>query len=47
MIKLHLQSTNQQLVKISKNVIDVTKSLAFTQGKLDGELGTAKNDIKK
>lgn len=47
MIKLHLQPTNQRLVKISKNVIDVTKSLEFTQGTLDGELGTAKNDIKK
>ena len=41
-IKLHLQSTNESLDKISMDVIEVTKSLEFTQSTLDGELGTVK-----
>ena len=47
MIKLHLQSTNKRLDKICKDMIEVTKSLEFTQTMLNEELGTAKNDIKK
>ena len=46
MIKLHLQSTNEHLGKISI-VIEVTKSLGFTQSTLNEELSTVKNDIKK
>ena len=46
MIKLHLQSTNEHLDKISI-VIEVTKSLGFTQSTLNEELSTVKNDIKK
>ena len=47
MIKLHLQSTNERLHKISKDVIEVTKSLEFTQSTQSEELGSVKNDIEK
>ena len=47
MIKLHLQSKNERLDKISKDVTEVTKSLEFTQSTLYEELGTVKNNIKK
>ena len=47
MIKLHLQSTNECSDKIFKDVIEVTKSLKFTQSTLDEDLGTVKNDIEK
>ena len=47
MIKLHLQSTNERLHKISKDVIEVTKSLEFTQSTQGEELGSVKNDIEK
>ena len=47
MIKLHLQSTNERLDKISMDVIEVTKSLEFTQSMFDEELDTVKYDIKK
>ena len=47
MMKLHLQSTNKRLDKISKEVIEVMKSLEFTQSTHDEELGTVKSDIKK
>ena len=47
MIKLHLQSTNERLDKISKAVTEVMKSLVFTQRMLNEELETVKNDIKK
>ena len=47
MIKLHLQSTNERLHKISKDVIEVTKSLEFTQSTQGEELGNVKNDIEK
>ena len=56
MIKLHLQSTNERLHKISKHVIKVTKSLEFTrstqgeelaQSTQGEELGSVKNDIEK
>ena len=46
MIKLHLQSTNKHLDKISKDVIEV-KSLEFTQSMFNEELGTVKNDSNK
>ena len=47
MIKLHLQSTNERLHKTSKDVIEVTKSLEFTQSTQGEELGSVKNDIEK
>ena len=47
MIKLYLQSTNERLHKISKDVIEVTKSLEFTQSTQGEELGSVKNDIEK
>ena len=47
MIKLHLQSENKRLVNISMDVIEITKSLEFTQSTLDEKLGTIKNGIKK
>ena len=47
MIKLHLQSTNKRLDKISKDVIEVTKNLEFTQSMFNEELGTVKNDSNK
>ena len=37
-LKSQLQNTNEGLDKISKEVLEVTKSLEFTQGKLDEEL---------
>ena len=46
MIKLDLQSTNERLDKISKDVIEVTQFLEFTQSTLDEGLGTVKNDIE-
>ena len=42
MIKLHLQSENKRLGNISVDVIEITKSLEFTQSTLD-----EKNGIKK
>ena len=45
-VKLHSQSANEHIDKISKHVIEVTKSLEFTQSTLDEELGTVKNDVK-
>ena len=45
-VKLHSQSANERTDKIYKYVIEVTKSLEFTQNTLDEELGTVKNGIK-
>ena len=42
-----LQNTNERLDKISNEVIEITKSLEFTQGKLDEEIAIVKNDISK
>ena len=47
MIKLHLQSKNKHLGNISMDVIEITKSLEFTQSTLDEKLGTIKNGIEK
>ena len=33
-----LQNTNERLDKISNEILEITKSLEFTQGKLDEEL---------
>ena len=46
-LKSQLQNTNERLHKISNEVLEITKSLEFTQGKLDEELAIVKNDIPK
>ena len=46
-LKSQLQNTNERLDKISNEFLEIAKSLAFTQGKLDEELAIAKNDISK
>ena len=45
--KYQLQNTDERLDKISLEVLEITKSLEFTQGKLDEELAIVKNDISK
>lgn len=47
MIKLHLQSKSKRLYKISKDSIEVMKSLEFSKSTLDEQLGTVKDNIKK
>ena len=42
-----LQKTNERLDKISNEVLEITKSLEFTQGKLDEEIVIVKNDISR
>ena len=46
-IKTHSVNTNNRLDKISQEVIEITKSLEFTQGQLDEELTKMKNDNGK
>ena len=46
-LKSQLQNTNDRPDKIHNKVLEITKSLEFTQGKLDEELATMKNDISK
>ena len=46
-LKSQLQNTNERLDKISNEFLEIAKSLAFTQGKLDEELAIAKNGISK
>ena len=46
-LKSQLQNTNERLDKISNEVLEITKSLEFTQGKLDEEISIVKNDISK
>ena len=46
-LKSQLQNTNERLDKISNEVLEITKSLEFTQGELDEELVIVKNDISK
>ena len=46
-LKSQLQNTNERLDKISNEVLEITKSLEFTQGKLDEEIAIVKNDISK
>ena len=46
-LKSQLQNTNERLDEISNEVLEITKSLEFTQGKLDEELAIVKNDISK
>ena len=46
-LKSQLQNTNERLDKISNEVLEITKSLEFIQGKLDEEIAIVKNDISK
>ena len=46
MINNNLQNTNDRLNKISKEMIELTKSLEFTQDQLDGETNNIKENIK-
>ena len=46
-IKAQLENTNNRLDRISQEVVDITKSLEFTQEQLDEELAKLKNDIGK
>ena len=46
-IKVQLENTNNRLDSISQEVVDITKSLEFTQEQLDEELSKRKNDVGK
>ena len=46
-IKSHLETTNQRLNQISGEVIELTKSLEFTQGEVKDEITNLKNDINE
>ena len=46
-MKFQLQNTIEHLDEISNEVLEITKSLEFTQKKLDEELVIVKNDISK
>lgn len=46
-MKFQLQNTIEHLDEISNEVLEITKSLEFTQKKLDQELVIVKNDISK
>ena len=46
-IKAQLENTNNRLDRISQEVVDITKSLEFTQEQLDEELAKLKNDVGK
>ena len=46
-IKSHLETTNKRLEEISKEVRDITESVEFTEGRLDEEIATIKDDISK
>ena len=44
-LKSELKNTNERLDKISNEVLEITKSLEFTQGKIDEELTIVINNI--
>ena len=46
MISNNLQNTNERLGKISKEMIELTKSLEFTQDQSEGEINNIKEKIK-
>ena len=46
-LKFQVQNTNERLVNISNEVLEIRKSLKFTQGKIDEELAIVKSDILK
>ena len=47
MLKSQLENTNGRLQKISTEVLEITKSLEFTQGQLNDEIAIVKNDISQ
>ena len=47
MLKFQLEITNGRLEKISKEVLEITKSLEFTQDQLNDEIAIVKNDISQ
>ena len=47
MLKPQLENTNGRLEKISKKVLEITKSLEFIQGQLNNEIAIVKNDISQ
>ena len=47
MLKSELENTNGRLEKISKEVLEITKSLEFTQGQLNDGIAIVKNDISQ
>ena len=44
-LKSQLKNTNERLDKISNEVLEITKSLEFTQCKIDEELAIVINNI--
>ena len=46
-IKAQLENMNNRLDRKSQEVVGITKSLEFTQEKLDQELSRLKNDVGK
>lgn len=46
-IKAQLENMNNRLDRKSQEVVGITKSLEFTQEKLDEELPRLKNDVGK
>ena len=46
-LKSQLQNTNERLDKISNEVLEITKSLEVTQGKLNEELVIVKKIVSK
>ena len=46
MISNNLQTANDRLNKISKEMNELTKSLEFTQDQLEGEINSIKENIK-
>ena len=47
MLKFQLEITNGRLEKISKDVLEITKSLEFTQDQLNDEIAIVRNDISQ
>ena len=47
MLKSQLENTNGRLEKIPKEILEITKSLEFTQGQLNDEIAIVKNDISQ
>ena len=46
-LKPQSQNTNERLDKISNEILEITKTLETTQGKVDEKLAIVKNDISK
>ena len=47
MLKSQLENTNGLLKKISKEVLEITEILEFTQVQLNDEIAIVKNDISQ